>query len=217
MRFPSPVAVVVFLLMLGLVGPVDAKGGKGGGGGRVSQGGGQKVQGGSSKHQVAQSKKPATDRVASGKPAKDKVAKDKVAKEKTAKDSQGDVDEPADDTDGAGETTPYNKKEKQLANFQRQRDKKLSQAEHLREIAERNGNANLAANADRMEAQAHEQYSRKVSHLEKFGVTDPELDLDGDGFADPYVPDVDPLDDPLGDPLFEDPLGTLQSLLPFGR
>ena len=87
----------------------------------------------------------------------------------------------------------------------------------LREIAERNGNANLLANADRMEAQAYEQYARKVSHLEKFGVTDPALDLDGDGFADPWTPDVDPLDDPLSDPLLEDPLGTLQSLLPFGR
>jgi len=43
------------------------------------------------------------------------------------------------------------------------------------------------------------------------------LDLDGDGFADPYVPDVDPLDDPLSDPLLDDPLGTLESLLPFGR
>jgi len=222
MRFPSPVAVVVFLLMLGLVGPVDAKGGKGGGGGggHVSRGGGQKAHGGGqggSKHQVAQSKKPATDKVASGKPAKEKVAKDKSAKEKTAKNSQDDAEEPANDTDGSGETKAYNKKEKQLANFQRQRDKKISQAEHLREIAERNGNANLAANADRMEAQAHEQYARKVSHLEKFGVTDPELDLDGDGFADPYVPDVDPFDDPLSDPLLDDPLGTIQSLLPFGR
>jgi hypothetical protein len=241
MRFPSPVAVVVFLLMLGLAGPVDAKGGKGGGGGghsKPSVGGGQKAhgggQGGGSKHQVAQSKKPATDKFADGKPdkdkaakdkdkvakdkdAKDKVAKDKSAKEKIAKDTQDDADEPADDTDEADETTPFNKKEKQLANFQRQRDKKLAQAEHLRQIAERNGNANLAANADRMEAQAYEQYARKVSHLEKFGVTDPALDLDGDGFADPYVPNVDPLDDPLSDPLIEDALGALERLLPFGR
>jgi hypothetical protein len=225
MRFPSPVAVVVFLLMLGLAGPVDAKGGKGGGGGGHNKpsvgGGGQKAhgggQGGGSKHQVAQSKKPATDKFADGKPDKDKVAKDKSAKEKSAQDSECDVDEPADDSDDSDETTPYNKKQKQLANFQRQRDKKLAQADHLREIAERNGNANLAANADRMEAQAYEQYARKVSHLEKFGVTDPALDLDGDGFADPYVPNVDPLDDPLSDPLLEDALGTLQSLLPFGR
>ena len=230
MRFPSPVAVVVFLLMLGLAGPVDAKGGKGGGGGGHNKpsvgGGGQKAhgggQGGGSKHQVAQSKKPATDKLADGKPDKDKVAKDKdkvakdkSAKEKNAQDSEGDVDEPADDTDETDETTPYNKKEKQLANFQRQRDKKLAQAEHLRQIAERNGNANLAANADRMEAQAYEQYARKVSHLEKFGVTDPALDLDGDGFADPYVPNVDPFDNPLRDPFIEDPLSALESLLPF--
>lgn len=222
MRFPSLVSVVVFLLMLGLVGPVDARGGKGGGGGggHVSRGGGQKApgggQGGAGKHQAAQSHQPGKDKVAKGKPAKeqtakekpakDKTAKDKTAtsaKEKTAEDSPGGDDAPDGDADDAD-----NKKEKQLANFQRQRDKKISQAEHLRQIAERNGNANLAANADRMEAQAHEQYAQKVSHLEKFGVTDPELDLDGDGLADPYVPRAAPL---------ADPLGTLQGLVPLGR
>lgn len=72
--------------------------------------------------------------------------------------------------------TVANKKEKQLQLFQQQRDKKISQAEHLREIAERNGNANLAANADRMEAQALQQYADKAAHLQKFGVTDPTLD-----------------------------------------
>jgi hypothetical protein len=142
------------------------------------------------KHQTAQSHQPAKDKVASGKPTKDKIAKNKPAKDKPAKTSkeksaddstEGD-DGTGDDADGVGETP--NKKEKQLANFQRQRDKKISQAEHLRQIAERNGNTNLAANADRMEAQAHEQYAQKVSHLEKFGVTDPELDLDGH-LADP--------------------------------
>ena len=217
MRFVSPVAVVVFLLMLGLAGTADARGGKGGGGGggHASRGGGQKFsgggQGGAGKHQVAQSHKPAKDKIASGKPAKERTAKDKIAKdkpaksakEKTAGDSPDGDDGTGGDTGGVGETP--NKKEKQLANFQRQRDKKISQAEHLRQIAERNGNANLAANADRMEAQAHEKYAQKVSHLEKFGVTDPELDLDGDGLADPYVPDADPLTDPVG---------TLEGLLP---
>jgi hypothetical protein len=252
MRFPSPVAVIVFVLMLGLAGPLDAKGGKGGGGGgRASKGGSsQRAQGGGgSKHEVARGQKPAKvmhshDQVAQEKPAKDKVAKekvahdkpnkekvakekaekpskDKVAKDKSAKESDANDNEPEGEDDGAedgtDEPTPYNKKEKQLANFQRQRDKKLAQADHLRAIAERNGNANLLANADRMEAQAYEQYARKVSHLEKFGVTDPALDLDGDGFADPWTPDVDPLDDPLSDPQLEDALGTLQSLLPFGR
>ena len=156
----------------------------------MSKGGGQKVHGspgGASKHQVAPSHQPAKDKVASGKPAGEKTTKDKSAKDKTGRS-------PGDDTVGAGDSP--NKKEKQLANFQKQRDKKISQAEHLRQIAEKNGNTNLAANADRMEAQAHEQYAQKVSHLEKFGVTDP--DLNGDGLANPSVPDEGPLADPLG-------------------
>jgi len=56
-----------------------------------------------------------------------------------------------------------------------------------------------------MEAQAHEQYAQKVSHLEKFGVTDPELEPNGDGPTSPSVPDTGPLADPL------------RGLLPFGR
>jgi hypothetical protein len=180
----------------------------------VSRGGGPKAQGGGQrgggKQHLAQSHQPAKDKVASGKPAKEKAVKEKTAKDKIAKDKSGKEkaaeDTPVGDADGTG--VAANKKEKQLANFQRQRDKKISQAEHLREIAERNGNANLAANADRMEAQAHEQYAQKVSHLEKFGVTDPDLDLDGDGVADPYVPPAEPL---------ADPLGTLRGLIPLGR
>jgi hypothetical protein len=209
MRFSSSMAVVVFLLILGLVSTVDARGGKGGGGGgHVSRGGGQKAQGGGQKgamkHQFATSHQPAKDKVASGKPTTDKTAKVKSAKDKSVKERTADSHE--GDGDEVGETP--NKKEKQLANFQRQRDKKISQAEHLRQIAEQNGNANLAANADRMEAQALEQYAQKVSHLEKFGVTDPELGLDGGGLADPILPGVDPL---------ADPLSTLDGLLPLGR
>lgn len=196
MRFPLRVAVVVFVLVLGLVGPAHARGGKGGGGGGVSRGGGQKVhggQGGDSKHQFAPNHRPAKDKIASGKPAREKSAKDKTGHS------------PVDEAAGVSESP--NKKEKQLANFQRQRDKKISQAEHLRQIAERNGNTNLAANADRMEAQAHVQYAQKVSHLEKFGVTDPAPDLDDDdaALADRDAPDAAPL---------ADPLGKLQGLLP---
>ncbi|MGI8979902.1 MAG: hypothetical protein ACR2FY_11815 [Pirellulaceae bacterium] len=209
MSFPSTVAVVVFLLILGWVGPLDARGGKGGGGGHVSRGSGPKApgggQGGAGKHHLSQSHQPAKDKVASGKPAKEKAVKDKTANDKSGKEKAAE-DTPVGDADATGAAA--NKKEKQLANFQRQRDKKIAQAEHLREIAERNGNANLAANADRMEAQAHEQYAQKVSHLEKFGVTDAELDLDGDGLADPYVPREEPL---------ADPLGTLRGLVPLGR
>jgi hypothetical protein len=252
MRLPSPVAIVVFVIMVGLVGPAEAKPGKGGGGGARAHsghgggGGGHKHQASGGKHSgkdsVASAKpdkekplkeKPAKEKFAHEKPVKEKPAKDKFARhDKPAKDKaskdRGDDDDQGedhdadddregdetgdDDGDDADEPAPYNKKQKQLANFQRQRDKKLAQAEHLRQIAERNGNPNLLANADRMEAQAYEQYSRKVSHLEKFGVTDPLLDLDGDGFADPWRPQVDPLDDPLADPMLDDPLGSLESI-----
>jgi len=82
-----------------------------------------------------------------------------------------------------------NKKEKQLQLFQQQRDKKLAQADHLRHIAERNGNANLAANADHMEAQALQQYADKVGHLEKFGVTNPLLNPDQPPVGDDLLGD----------------------------
>ena len=84
------------------------------------------------------------------------------------------------------------KKAKQLQLFQQHRNQKLAQADHLRQLAERNGNANLAANADRMEAQALQQYADKVRHLEKFGVTDPLLNpqqppVGGDLLSDPIA------------------------------
>jgi len=59
-----------------------------------------------------------------------------------------------------------------------------------------------------MEAQARDEYAKKVSHLEKFGVTDPELNPDGVDPTNPLVPDTGPLSDPLS---------TLRGLLPFGR
>ena len=84
----------------------------------------------------------------------------------------------------------FNKKQKQLDIEQRNRDKRLAQADHLRQITERTGNQNLAANADRMEAFAHDHYARRVAQLEKFGVTDPALDPGGV---------IDPLNDPAGE------------------
>jgi hypothetical protein len=189
MRFLVPVTVVTFALMLCLAAPLAAKGGKGGGkgghskpsggshGAKFSQPAGHGHKGGvkTDKHPLAETDK---------KPPKEKH-------EKPGKHQAGNSDPEGADGD-AGEPTEVNKKQKQLANFQRQRDKKLAQAEHLRQIAERNGNTNLAANADRMEAQAHEQYAKKVAHLEKFGVTDPELNPGG-GVTDPLVPGGDPL------------------------
>jgi hypothetical protein len=209
MRFLFPVAVVAFFLVFGSVGPAYARGGKGGGGGggHINRGGGQKSpsggQSGDWKDQVSQSHQPARDKDSWDKPAKEKTTKDKATRSAKAKTGAESPDGDGDEAAEAG-----NKKEKQLANFQKQRDKKIAQAEHLRQIAERNGNANLAANADRMKAQARQQYAQKISHLEKFGVTDPELELNGDGPTSPSVPDPGPL---------ADPLGALQGLLPSGR
>jgi hypothetical protein len=222
MRFLTVCTVFVFLLMLCLAGPVEAKGGKGGGGqGKSSLGGsgkrgGQRVANRPS-HQQTHDKVHAKH--GGGKTDKQHVAdsptskKDKLDKKTAQRAEEPDSPNSGDDS---GEPTTYNKKEKQLANFQRQRDKKIAQAEHLREIAERNGNANLLANADRMEAQALSQYERKVAHLEKFGVTDPALDPDG-GVLDP-LPDGDPLvpgDDPLVEYPLDEAVGVIRSLLPF--
>jgi hypothetical protein len=63
--------------------------------------------------------------------------------------------------------------EQQLLNEQRQVNERMAQAKRLREIAERTGNLNLLANADRMEADAIEHYYRRAAQLEKYGVTDP--------------------------------------------
>lgn len=82
-----------------------------------------------------------------------------------------------------------NKKQKQLVIEQQHRDKRIAQAEHLRAIAERNGNENLAANADRKEAAAHDHYARRAEQLEKFGVTDPTHNPD-DGPSEPLLPGV---------------------------
>lgn len=81
--------------------------------------------------------------------------------------------------------------QKPLAIEQLNRDKRIAQAQHLREIAARNGNAELAANADRMEAFAHEHYRQRVEHLARFGVTDSVLDPNG-GSADPLAPAPEP-------------------------
>jgi hypothetical protein len=69
--------------------------------------------------------------------------------------------------------------EQQLLDEQRQRDKRLAQAQNLREIAQRNGNLNLLATSARMEADAIEHYARRVAQLERFGVTDPALNPAG--------------------------------------
>ncbi|HZN35499.1 MAG TPA: hypothetical protein VFB80_16840 [Pirellulaceae bacterium] len=176
-----------------------AKGGKGGGkggGGRPSFAGGkggggstQQSKGGGGKLATAPSGKEHKEfkehkehkELKEHKDHKDKLADSGKTNDKLAKK---DGSFPTD----SGET--YNKKQKQLEIEQRNRDKRLAQAEHLRQIAERNGNEQLAANADRMEAFAHDHYARRVAQLEKFGVTDPALDPGGV---------IDPLNDPAGE------------------
>jgi len=64
----------------------------------------------------------------------------------------------------------------QLTIEQRNRDTRIAQAQRLRDMATRNGNANLAANADRMETFANQHYQERVEHLQRFGVLPPELD-----------------------------------------
>jgi hypothetical protein len=63
----------------------------------------------------------------------------------------------------------------------RNRDHRLATAEHLRQIAQRNGDAELAANADRMAASAQEHYLRRAQHLERFGTIDPDPLLEQSG------------------------------------
>jgi len=63
--------------------------------------------------------------------------------------------------------------QKQLLIEQRNRDQRLAQADHLRQIAERNGDAELAANADRMAEFAQQHYQDRVAHLARFGVSEP--------------------------------------------
>src|SRR5215207_5488864 len=172
MRRPYLVIAVLMMLSMCLCEGAYARGKGGGGGGKGFGGGGKSVGGhgpklsGPSSH-AGGSKQLAKDHA----PTKNKVTKEHApTKDKLAKE-HGQPRQPKSDTDPLA----TNKKEKQLQLFQQQRDKKLAQADHLREIAERNGNANLAANADRMEAQALQQYADKAAHLEKFGVTDPLL------------------------------------------
>jgi delta 1-pyrroline-5-carboxylate dehydrogenase len=152
---------VLMMLSICLCEGAYARGKGGGGGGKGFGAGGKSVGGHGPKLSGPSAKSGGSKQL-----AKDHAPiKDKLAKE------HDQPRQPKSDTDPLA----TNKKEKQLQLFQQQRDKKLAQADHLREIAERNGNANLAANADRMEAQALQQYADKAAHLEKFGVSDPLL------------------------------------------
>jgi hypothetical protein len=70
---------------------------------------------------------------------------------------------------------PAQQHQRQLQIEQRNRDHRLAQALKLRALGEKNGDAELLANADRMEAQANQHYADRVEKLGRFGVTDPSL------------------------------------------
>jgi hypothetical protein len=190
MRLIVSILCVAFLMSLCVAEPAAAKGGKGHGG-RGRRWTTQRHEHHHGGHQHQWTEKSPT-------PAKENGVKENVAKEHKRQETLGKhQSQPLPEDVGDGTTEPYNKKQQQLLIEQRNRDKRIAQAQHLREIAERNGNANLAANADRMEAFAHDHYARRVQHLEKFGVTDPLLNPDG-GMLDPHDSEggvLDPVED----------------------
>jgi len=174
------------LLVIALAGPGLAHagkgGGKGGGGSRPGFAGGQR--GGPKWSRQSSGGKPTQTSGTTLSGAKEKPQHAAKSHDKPPHDTLASKkdDKRASKKDGTALTDSgeaYNKKQKQLEIEQRNRDKRLAQAEHLRQIAERTGNENLAANADRMEAFAHDHYARRAAHLEKFGVTDPALDPGG--------------------------------------
>lgn len=195
--------------------PLEAKGGKGGGGG----GGGHGRAGSVSSHGGGpkwnrQSAHPGggTQRLADHPQKANHGVKPQLADKPQKPDKDNGHEKHArstSPTDPVGQSSDsYNKKQKQLAIEQQNRDKRIAQAQHLREIGQRNGNQNLLDNADRMEAFAHDHYARRVSHLEKFGVTDPLLNP-GAGVTDPLLPGTNGLIDPLSGLGSFDPLPLL--------
>jgi hypothetical protein len=191
----SLISVVCVALVVSLVftSPLDAKGGRGGGGGGRGgggSGGGRAGQQGGPKFSGQQQARGggANKQTQSGGPAATDKHTDKVAGKPDKKTPTGDAGKTTEGTE------TVNKKQKQLEIAQRQRDKRLAQADHLREIAERNGNQNLADAADRMSEHAEELYQQRVEHLEKFGVTDPALDPGtvSDPLSDFPVPELLP-------------------------
>ncbi len=56
-------------------------------------------------------------------------------------------------------------RERQRTVAERNLDKRKSQAEHLRNISERNGNERLLDTADRMEQRGQEQYERRIDKI----------------------------------------------------
>jgi hypothetical protein len=99
---------------------------------------------------------------------------------------------------------PALRHQKQLQIEQRNRDHRLAQAAKLRALAEKNGDAELAANADRMEQAALDHYQQRVEHLGRFGVEDLSLNPpQGDVVVEP-APSTPELDINVETPLVEE-------------
>jgi hypothetical protein len=205
MRYLFLACCFTFILSLTLAAPVDAKGGRGGGGGgRPSFGGGHGGGGGPSgggSHAGHGGNGGSHENGQDSDKQHHADHSDNHQGKEHGDDHDGnrhgdDEHQRSQSKNGAGQPTgpgglvnnPTNdlKKQQQLLIEQRNRDHKIAQAQHLREIAQRNGNQNLLANADRMEAQANAHYAQRVAQLEKFGVTDPTLTPSG--VTNPILP-----------------------------
>jgi hypothetical protein len=82
---------------------------------------------------------------------------------------------------GGNRGMPEHAKQRQMEIEARNRDRRLAQADHLRQIAERNGDAELAAAADRMEAFAYDHFARRLAHWESFSGNAPPTNPGGMG------------------------------------
>jgi hypothetical protein len=101
-------------------------------------------------------------------------------------------------------TDPALRHQHQLQLEQRNRDHRLAQATKLRALAEKNGDTDLAANADRMEQAALDHYQQRVEHLGRFGVEDLSLNPpQGEVVVDP-VPVEPELDITVDAPSLEE-------------
>lgn len=67
---------------------------------------------------------------------------------------------------GEGETSDVHDSSQSLENFERIRSQRMDRAEHLREIAEQNGNEHLLETADRMQASAETNFLRQTESLQ---------------------------------------------------
>jgi hypothetical protein len=149
MQYLLYVCCFTLVLSLGLAAPVEAKDGKGQGGGPTlaSQQGGQQET--LSKEEQKLLKEHEKEQVS--------VLK---RQEKLVKQQEK-------------EQQKHLKEQEKLLKEQRQLDHKLAQAQYLRQLAQRTGNQQLLAEADRMEAQAREHYAQQLLKLADDGMIDP--------------------------------------------